>query len=188
MSIHKRKLAHGPCMAYCIGCYEQPAFQLPGGRHTWSYTSQQHITVMYVSTYLPTYLPTQLPIGQPVNLAHLGLDIPSRELIGGGTCNTGTSAFFSSSLLFLLLAWTTAATTVTATSTHTSSIPPIPADIAVISVLGPSPITSTVELGVTTAVDEGVWPVNVEVGLVAVEYWEETVTATNSNQEHLSNH
>ena len=40
----------------------------------------------------------------------------------------------------------------------------------------------------TTAVDEGVWPVNVEVGLVAVEYWEETVTATNSNQEHLSNH
>ena len=58
MSIHKRKLAHGPCMAYCIDCYEQPAFQLPGGRHTWSYTSQQHITVMYVSTYLPTYPPT----------------------------------------------------------------------------------------------------------------------------------
>ena len=143
--------------------------------------------------YLPTYPPTYL-FGHPVNLAHLELDIPSRGLIGGGICNTGTSAFFSSSLLllflllFLLLASTTAATTVTATSTHTSSIPPIPADIAVISVLGPSPITSTVELGVTTAVDEWVWSVDVEVGLVAVEYWEETVTVTNSDQEHLSNH
>ena len=120
--------------------------------------------------YLPTYPPTYL-FGQPVNLAHLGLDIPSRGLIGGGTCNTGTSAFFPSSLLLLLLllASTTAATTVTATSTHTSSIPPTPADIAVISVLGPSPITSTVELGVTTAVGEWVWSVDVEVGLVAVD-------------------
>ena len=124
--------------------------------------------------YLPTYPPTYL-FGHPVNLAHLGLDIPSRGLIGGGTCNTGTSAFFPSSLLllFLLLASTTAATTVTATSTHTSSIPPTPADIAVISVLGPSvsrvPITSTVELGVTTAVGEWVWSVDVEVGLVAVD-------------------
>ena len=138
--------------------------------------------------YLPTCPPTYL-FGHPVNLAHLGLDIPSRGLIGGGTCNTGTSAFFSSSLLllFLLLASTTAATTVTATSTHTSSIPPIPADIAVISVLGPSPITSTVELGVTTAIDEWVWSVDVEVGLVAVEYWEETVTVTNSDREHLFN-
>ena len=124
--------------------------------------------------YLPTYPPTYL-FGHPVNLAHLGLDIPSRGLIGGGTCNTGTSAFFPSSLLllFLLLASTTAATTVTATSTHTSSIPPTPADIAVISVLGPSvsrvPITSTVELGVPTAVGEWVWSVDVEVGLVAVD-------------------
>ena len=126
--------------------------------------------------YLPTCPPTYL-FGHPVNLAHLGLDIPSRGLIGGGTCNTGTSAFFPSSLLLLLflllLASTTAATTVTATSIHTSSIPPTPADIAVISVLGPSvsrvPITSTVELGVTTAVGEWVWSVDVEVGLVAVD-------------------
>ena len=33
------------------------------------------------------------------------------------------------------------------------------------------------ELGViTTAVDEWVWSIDVEVGLVAVEYWEENIT------------
>ena len=74
---------------------------------------------------------------------YLELEIPSRGLRGGSSCDACTNTSVSS-LLFLLLAQITAAITVIATSTHTmSNIPPTPADIAAAVF-----VLWTVELGV----------------------------------------
>lgn len=92
-------------------------------------------------------------------LAHIGMDIPLRGLMGGGCCNigkSGTSAFF---LSFLILARATTATTVTATSAHTSTAPPTPTDTTMIRVFG----SSVAGASVAPKVDVGCCSVN-EVG------------------------
>ena len=111
------------------------------------------------TNYLPICLSTYLSINQSIHLsiylsfyllAHIGVDIPPRWLTGGGSCNIGMSGTSAVFLPFLILARATAAVTVTATSAHTTSTPPTPADTAVIRVFGSSMVGPSI-VGVLVA-------------------------------------
>lgn len=109
-------------------------------------------------------------------LAHIGLDIPLRGLMGGGCCSigkSGTSAFF---LSFLILARATTATTVTATSAHTSTTPPTPTDTTMIRVFGSSvagaSVAPKVDVGCCSVNEVGPRPgVWLRLGVVAPKFW-----------------
>ena len=128
----------------------------------------QHVFYGYMCYQLPAYLSTHLSLYMSINLsiylsiilsiyllAHIGVDIPPRWLTGGSSCNIGMSGTSAVFLPFLILARATAAVTVTATSAHTTSTPPTPADTAMIRVFGSSVVGPSI-VGVLVAPKAGV--------------------------------